>query len=141
VLQKGERVFFADNSKDCQARCAVFQRTVQGMGLEPVFYAGAGEAFRQSNLDREMRDDFYAARAIVLYFGSPKEGSDHEDHWVLQEIRHVAESSVPCLVYVSKDFPRDILVNHGYHGETEVLSSEVDFSTAVQRDLAKFLAS
>jgi len=80
VLREGERVFFADSSRDYQARCDVFQRTVQGMGLEPVFYAGAGKAVHQSNLDREIRDDFYAARAIVLYFGSPKEGSNHEDH-------------------------------------------------------------
>ncbi len=141
MLQKGERVFFADNSKDYQVRCEVFRGTVQGMGLEPAIYAGAGNAVRQSSLDRDMRDDFYAARAIVLYFGSPKEGSDHEDHWVLQEIKHVIESGVPCLVYVSKDFPRDILVKHAHNGEVEVLSTEVEFSTALQRDLAKLTAS
>ena len=138
MLQKGERVFFADNSRDDQARCDIFRRTVQGMGLQPVFYAGAGKAVRQITLDGEMRDDFYGARAIVLYFGPPKEGSDHEDHWVLHEIRHVVERGLPCLVYVSEDFPGDILAKHGYLGHAEVLSSETDFATALQRDLARF---
>jgi hypothetical protein len=141
VLQRRERVFFADNSQDYQARCDVFRRTVRSMGLQPMVYAGAVNAVRQSNLDREMRDDFYAARAIVPYFGSPKEGSDHEDHWVLRELRHVIESGVPCLVYVSKDFPRDILLNHGYNVEPEVLSTEADFGIALQRDLAKLVGS
>jgi hypothetical protein len=140
MLQKGEPVFFVDNSKDNQAHCDVFQRTVQGLGLKPVFYAGPGKHVRHSNVDREMRDDFYAARAIVLYFGSPN-GSDYEDHWVLQEMRYVAASGVPIFVYVSKDFPRDILVNHGYSREPEVLSSEADFGAALRRDLASFIAS
>jgi hypothetical protein len=107
----------------------------------PVFYGGVGNVVRQSNVDAEIRNDFYAARAIVLYFGSPKEGSDYEDHWVLEEIRHVAESGAPFLVYVSKDFPRDILANHGYRGEVEVVSSEVDFGTSLQRKLASLTTS
>jgi hypothetical protein len=111
------------------------------VGLKPVSYAGAGKAVRQSNLDREMRDDFYAARVIVLYFGSPTKGSDHEDHWALQEIRHITESGVPCLVYVSKDFPTDVLVRYGYNREAQVVSAEADFGAFLQRDLARLIAS
>jgi hypothetical protein len=141
VLQKGERVFYADNSKDYLIRCGVFGQVVRDMGLEPVLYGGVGNMVRQSSVDSEIRNDFYTARAIVLYFGSPKQGSDHEDNWVLEEIRHVAESVVPCLLYVSKDFPREILVERGYHREPEVVSSEAEFSIALQRDLAKLIAS
>jgi hypothetical protein len=141
VLQEGERVFYADNSKDYLTRCDVFARMVRATDLVPVFYGGVGNVVRQSNVDAEIRSDFYAARAIVLYFGTPKEGSDYEDHWVLQEIRHVVESDVPCLVYVSKDFPRETLAKHGYHGEVEVVSSDADFGTMLQQGLAKLTAS
>ncbi len=140
MLQKGERVFFADNSKDDQARCAVFARTTRDLGLVPVSYSGAGTAVRHSSLDREIRNDFYAARAVVLYFGTPKEGSSHGDHWVLREIRHVASAGVPCLVYVSEDFPKEILVNHGYQNEPKV-TSEADFGAALGRDLASLIIS
>jgi hypothetical protein len=102
---------------------------------------GASKGLRQSNFDREIRDDFYAARAFVLYFGSPKEGGDHEDHWVLEEIRHLIGSGVPCLAYLSKDFPEEILVKHGYNGEVRVLSTEADFGAALQRDLNVAIAS
>ena len=141
MLQEGERVFYADNSRDYLTRCDVFARVVRAAGLVPVFYGGVGNVVRQSNVDAEIRSDFYAARAIVLYFGTPKEGSDYEDHWVLQEIRHLAQSDVLCLVYVSKDFPREILATHGYHGEVEVVSSDADFGTMLQQGLAKLTAS
>ena len=77
----------------------------------------------------------------MLYFGSPKEGGDHEDHWVLEEIRHLIGSGVPCLAYLSKDFPEEILVKHGYNGEVRVLSTEADFGAALQRDLNVAIAS
>jgi hypothetical protein len=140
LLQKGERVFFADNSEGDQAHCELFARTARALGLETVFHAGAGAAVRHSSLDREIRNDFYAARAVVLYFGAPKEGSNHEDHWVLPEIRHVANTGVPCLVYVSENFPKAILANHGYQSEPNV-TTEADFSAILQRDLASLINS
>jgi hypothetical protein len=141
VLQNGERVFFADNSKGGQARADVFQKTVRGMGFVPVFYVGAGSAVRQSSLDSEMRGDFYSARAIVLYFGSPVEGSNDEDHWVLDELGHAIASGTPSLIYVSKDFPRDVLAKHGYRQDPEVLMTDADFGAALRRDLAKLAAN
>ena len=75
MLQKGERVFYADNSKDYLTRCGVFGQVVRDMGLEPVLYGGVGNMVRQSSVDSEIRNDFYTARAIVLYFGSPKQGA------------------------------------------------------------------
>jgi hypothetical protein len=141
VLHKDDRVFYADNSKDYLTRCDVFERTVQGRGLVPVFYGGVGKIVHKSNVDQRMRDDLYTARAIVLYFGSPKEGSNNDDHWALNEIGHATASGVPCLVYISKNFPREVLLEHGYDRVPEVLSTEADFGASSQRDLDKLLAS
>jgi len=141
VIRKGDRIFFADNSKDYLERCDVFASTARGLGLLPVFYGGAGAAVRQSNQDREMRGDFYGAQAIVLYFGSPKDGSDHEDHWILPEVKYAVESGLFCLVYVSKDFPKDILAKHGYNREAKVMSAEDDFGAILRDDLQKFIGS
>ena len=139
MIRKGDRIFFADNSKDHLERCDVFVRTARELGLVPVFYCGAGAAVQQSNQDREMRNDFYGAQAIVLYFGSPKDGSDYEDHWVLRELKYAVESGVSCLVYVSKDFPKDILVNYGYNHEAKVVSAEDDFAAILRDDLKNFI--
>jgi hypothetical protein len=138
VIRKDDRVFFADNSKDYLERCGAFTRTARGLGLSPVTYGGAGTAVRQSNQDREMRDDFYCAQAIVLYFGAPKDGSNHEDHWVLPEIKHCI-SGVDCLLYLSEDFPLSVLQNHGYVGQPKVLSGGEDFGAALQNDLQKLM--
>jgi hypothetical protein len=120
VLKKGDRVFFADNSKGYLERCRTFEATAGELGLVPVSHGGVGRIVRDSNVDREIRDDFYAAQAIVLYFGEPKdEGSDYENHWVLPEIVYARNSGVRCLVYVSMEFPKEVLTRHGYRGEAK----------------------
>jgi hypothetical protein len=120
VIKKGDRVFFADNSKGYLERCRTFEATASELGLVPVSYGGVGRIVRDSNVDREIRDDFYGAQAIVLYFGDPKDdGNDYENHWVLPEIECALNSGVPCLVYVSKEFPREVLTRHGYRGEAK----------------------
>ena len=138
MIRKGDRIFFADNSKNYLERCDVFARTVLGLGLVPVFYGGAGAAVRRSNQDRAMRDDFYGAKAVVLYFGAPKDSSNHEDHWVLPEIKHRI-AGVDCLLYLSEDFLLSVLQNHGYVGQPRVLSDGEDFGAALQNDLQKLM--
>jgi hypothetical protein len=120
VIKRGDRVFFADNSKGYLERCQTFATTARDLGLVPFWYGGVGRTVRDSNVDREIRDDFYGAQAIVLYFGDPKdEGSNYEDHWALPEIEYALNSGVSCLVYVSKEFPREVLTRYGYLGEAK----------------------
>jgi hypothetical protein len=140
VLQKGERVFFADNSKDYLTRLQVFNGTVQGLGLLPAPYGGMGLEVRDSNVDAKMRDDFYGARAIVLYFGSPKDGSNYEDHWVLPELRHAVAAGVDFLIFVSEDFPKAILARHGYDRDPVVILPQDDFGTVLKAALEGLLA-
>ena len=139
MIKKGDRVFFTDNSKGYLERRDVFEVAVRNGGLTPIFYGGAGAAVRRSNQDSEMRDDFYGADAVVLYFGAPEENSNHEDHWVLPEIIHLMAAGVDCLVYVSDDFPLSVLAKYGYAGQPRALSVGDDFGAALQDDLQKMM--
>lgn len=140
VIKKGDRVFFADNSKSYLERCEAFERIAQSAGLIPVYYGGAGMAVRQSNQDRDIRDDFWNAEAIVLYFGAPKDNSNHEDHWVLPEISRRVATGVDCLIYVSDDFPLNTLQKYGYMDQPRVLSAGDDFGAALRSDLQNIIA-
>jgi hypothetical protein len=140
VIRTGARIFFADNSKDYLGRCDVFARVATGLGLTPIVWGGAGLAVRHSNQDGAIRDDFYSAQAVVLYFGSPNDGSNHEDHWVLPELRHRIASGVGCILYASENFPISVFQKYGYAGEPRVLSGGDDFGSALQYDVQELIA-
>ena len=140
MIKKGDRVVFTDNSKGYLERCDAFARIVRSTGLIPVFYGGLGAAVRQSNQDKEIRDAFWEAQAIVLHFGAPKDNSNHEDHWVLPEISHRIATGVDCLIYVSDNFPLSILQKHGYAGQPKLLSAGDDFGAVLRSDLQNIIA-
>jgi hypothetical protein len=120
LIKKGDRVFFADNSNGYLERCRAFEATTGELGLVPVSYAGVGRNVRDSSVDREIRDSFYGGQAIVLYFGDLKDDEgDHADHWALPELEPALKSGLPCLVYVSNEFPREVLRRYGYRGEAK----------------------
>ena len=139
MIRKGDRVFFADNSKGYLERCKAFTSAVRDAGLVPLSYGGAGTAVRQSTLDREIRDDFYGAQAIVLYFGTPENNSNYEDHWALSELKHRIGTNVDFLVYVSEDFPVGILQQFGYVGQHRVLSNSDQFGAVLRSDLERII--
>jgi len=139
MIKKGEPVLFADNSKGYLERCDAFERAAKDVGLIPIHYGGVGARVRESNLDKEIRDDFWRARAVVLYFGAPGEGSNYEDHWVLPEIRHCIATAIDCLIYVSDDFPHAILRKYGYALQPKVLSSRDDFGAVLRSDLEEII--
>jgi hypothetical protein len=140
MIKKGDRVFFADNSKGYLERCEAFAGIARGAGLTPVYYGGVGAAVRQSNQDKDIRDDFWKAHAIVLYLGAPNDNSDYDDHWVLPEISHRVATGVDCLIYVSDNFPLSTLQKYGYAGPPKVLSVSDDFGAALRSDLEKIIA-
>lgn len=139
MINKGNRVFFTDNSKGYLERCNTFAKIVRSIGLDPVFYGGAGAAVRRSNQDKEIRDDFYGVQAIVLYFGAPEDDSNYDDHWVLPELRYCDAIGVDCLLYISEEFPLNVLQKYGYVGQPRMLSVGADFGAALQNDLQKII--
>jgi hypothetical protein len=59
-------IIYCDNGPDSARYCEVFADVVRSLGLQPVFYSGVGMNIRNSNLDRELRDDFYQATLAVV---------------------------------------------------------------------------
>src|SRR4051794_18575217 len=92
IPNRGRRVFFALNSQSSSEWTARFLEIAAEFELEPFFYEGVGRRFLpdpgQSNtVDREIVEDLYAAHIVIFYFGAPRAGSDHQDHWVLHHLQ------------------------------------------------------
>jgi hypothetical protein len=134
-----KEVFFAINSRDDNPWIDSFIRVVRGRGLKPIWYSGAGRdvvppAGMSDTLDTELREDFYPAKTIVLYFGEPKKGSDDEDHWVLSNLAHVGTGHT-LLVYVSKDYPVEVLRRYGFKGVPIVVAGPAEFEKSLREQI------
>lgn len=134
-----KEVFFAINSRDDSPWIESFLRVVRERGLRPIHYSGAGrdivpQAGQSNTLDDELRDDFYPAKTIVLYFGEPKKGSDDEDHWVLSNLAHVG-SEHALLVYVSRDYPVGVLRRYGFKGTPIVVPNPAEFEKSLREQI------
>lgn len=130
-----KEVFFAINSHDNNPWIESFVRVVRERGLRPIYYSGAGREIVRSNLDAELREDFFNAKTIVLYFGEPKDGSDGEDHWVLANLAHVGAGH-SLLVYVSKDYPVEILKRYQFKGTPILVANPADFEKSLREQIA-----
>lgn len=141
VLNKGDSVFYADVSKDRRENVKTVSRAVVDLGLVPIAYSGAQLSVRESNIDAEIRADFYGASSLVLYFGPPDPDKNYEDNWVLPELVTVVSLGDRLLVYVSEDFPQAVLNHSGYTLDPRVVGRGDDLAGIVQDDLATLLSA
>ena len=109
------------------------------MGLRPIFYSGAGRgiippAGLSNTVDNELTEDFYPAKTKVLYLGEPKKGSDYEDYWALRSFAHVSREDT-LLVYVSKDYPVEVLQRYGFKGGPIVVANPAEFEKSLRDEI------
>jgi hypothetical protein len=139
--KEGEKeVFFAINSDDDGPWTEAFWKVVQEQGLRPIFYGGAGRdiippAGRSNTLNDEMMSDFHPAKTKVAYFGDLNEESDHEDHWILNKLSRIPSGHI-LLVYVSKDYPVEVLRRHGFKANPIVVADPKEFAESLRKEIA-----
>ncbi len=132
-------VFFGINSRDDGPWIQSFLRVVRERGLRPIFYSGIGRDIvpqpgQSSNVNDELSDEFYPAKTKVLYFGEPEKGSDDEDYWALGSLAHVSVEHT-LLVYVSKDYPVEILRRYGFKGTPIVVTNPAEFEKSLREQI------
>ncbi len=103
MLSSGDTVFFCTNSAVTNSFHAAAFNVIQSLALVPVTYAGAGLEISKSNLDREIREDFYKARLIVLFLESGQ-SRPIADNWALAELQH--RPNISLIVYATAGTPK-----------------------------------
>lgn len=138
MAEHRRQAFFATNSQwfnDVEFPAVIFAEVAQSSGFYPVHYTGLPLNVRNSNIDREVRDDFYGSQVVVLYLGQPKPGSDHRDNWALCEMKIARDRNKVCLVYTSTDFPSDVLDEYGIRDIAVPISGSDEFRTKLAASL------
>lgn len=145
MLHKGDSVFYCDNNAGSGFNGVAF-RTVKNLGLTPLVYAGVGLEVRKSSLDKEIRDDFYRSKVVVVLVGSHKGWKNSGDCWALPELAVAESKGIDVLIYaVSDTAGNDALALLSPTHESKPLSfTEVantdEFETALQDHLQDLIA-
>ena len=121
-------IFYCDNGGELSAAFqAAFWRVVEGASLRGSAYSGLGARTGQSSLDREIRDDFYAADFRVVLFSNAA-----ADSWVLPELDGDWIRKADCLILLTTA-SGDLRL--GDHTRTTMVSGPPEFEEAVKKRL------
>lgn len=92
-------VFYSDNATTNSAELGAAVRAIKSRTLTPALYVNVRRAARSSNTDHQIRNGFYGALVICLYFR--ENGSAWFpvlDHWAIDELGHIR---CPGLIYLA----------------------------------------
>ncbi len=137
MLGAGDRIFYADNGSQDSQYCQAAIKVIQDLGLIYFFYQGAGLDARRSSLDREIRDDFYNAKVVVVVLGRGKGWRSMEDIWALPELKHAAEMGIKCLVYTTENITEEELKSLELPVPPVFIKDVNDFRTTLRKDLER----
>lgn len=105
MLKKGDNIFFISTNKSLPIH-NIFN-LVQTIGLVSLNWENAGLEMRNSNFDREMRDNFYKSKVAIIALGTSKEREDLGDNWAVPELEAAKEFGVKCFVYITPEISKD----------------------------------
>lgn len=138
MIQKGENVFYTDNSAGSKEYFHVAYRIISSLDLVPFCYSGIDLKTRGSSLDKEIRDDFYASKVVTILSGAGPQWRDVFDNWVIPELSIAEAHGMKILSYamtpVSEEEPLRVTSD-----SPALVENIEDFETILRRDLQDLL--
>lgn len=141
MLQQGDKVFFSDNGESITDYSSMASRTIQTLGLTPLVYGGTGLNVRTSTLDKEIRDDFYQSKVVVLVLGKGEKWKSIGDNWAIPELDHAISSGIKCFVYITSQITEEEIRSISLPINPVIVRHEKHFGTILKQSLEQLLAS
>ena len=138
MLVKGDRVFFCTNSAASLDYWTAAFQIIQSLGLIPLTYAGLRTAARDSNINREARDDLYKSKVWILFLAADKAVAI-TDHWALPEVNHKGDKVL--LVYAVDTISRKELAQLALPVNVVSVKDAPQFSADLKQQLENLLGS
>jgi hypothetical protein len=107
MLRKGDAVFLSHVGGTSQCFFACARECIKSLGLIAYAYENCEPQLVQSTLDREIREDFYNSKAVVVVLEPTVSGGTNRipDFWARRELSHALDRGIPVLVYVVSETP------------------------------------
>lgn len=139
MIRQGDKVFFSVNSAGPSSYTGPAFQTIQALGLVPLVYAGAGLDINKSNLDREMRDDFYQSKVVLLLLGTGQGWRSIGDNWAILEMNHALSMGIECLFYIMDEVTQEQVRNLNLPIDAVVIRDENHFTATLKQDLQQLM--
>ena len=139
MLQQRDNVFFSDNGQGMTDYIAIAFRTIETLGLTPFVYGGTGLDVKKSNLDREIRDDFYKSKVAVLLLGTGQGWSSIEDNLAIPELPHAISFRIVCFVYVTAETSKEEIKKLNLPVEVIKVRDKEHFEASLRKNLEQLM--
>lgn len=103
-MPKEFKLFFSTNCTSGYENSA--HEACHDMNVVPLVYSRINLSVQGSSLDKEIRDDLYAADVAVLLIVARSSTGEHvevQDNWALKERDSIVKSKIHLLVYASQE--------------------------------------
>ena len=139
MLRQGDNVFYSDNGKGMTDYCGAAFRVIRDLGLTPLAHGGAGLDARKSNFDKEIRDDFYQSKVVILFLGKGEGWKTIEDNWALPELKQTISFEIKCFVYVLARITKEEIKSLNLPIDPAVVENKDYFETILKQNLLTLL--
>lgn len=138
MLAADDSVFFCTNGANVNNSFVTAFQTIKSLNLVPLAYAGVGLVVRESNLDQEIRHDFYRADIAVIFLEADQPLS-MEDNWALPELKVKYESGKPLLVYATAGISREDVNKHELPVDVIYVEDMAEFARDLRHRLSQLM--
>jgi len=139
MLKQGDNVFYCGTGEGEVDYFAAALRTIQACGLTPLAYSNTGLEIKKSTLDREMRDDLYQSKVLVVLLVKEKDGESIKDNWALPELTHIIASGIRCFFYITSEITQEETKELNLPIEAIIVENEKNFETILKQSLQELL--
>jgi len=142
MITAGDSIFYTDNQKITAGSFhPVAVNVIRSLSLIPIFYMGAGLNVEGSSLGREIRDDFYRSKAVVIVLGKGEDWRSVKDVWAIPELPLALSSRIECLIYRTREVSKAEIDALCLPVNAEEIENEDHFKMSLEQDLKHLMLS
>lgn len=144
MLREGDNVFFCHSSAGMWDYNEAAWRTIKSLGLTPFFHGGLTLDVKDSNLDREVRDDFHKSNVVVVLLLGKKqrrEGSSVGDNWAIPELKWVISNGIAGFVYTTDEVTQEEINSLDLPVDVVIVKDLNHFETTLRQDLEQLMTT
>lgn len=139
MLKKGDKIFYSDNGVGITDYSGVASHVIRDLGLIPMVYLGMDLGTKNSNLSKEIRDDVYQSKVVVLVLGKGEGWRSLADNWIMPELRHIISFGIRCFVYTLPTLTNEEINSLNLPADPIIAKNKDHFGTILKENLSSLL--
>jgi hypothetical protein len=131
-------VFYVDNAPHTASYHKSACDVIRAMNFVPLIYRGITLTTRTSSVDREIREDFYKSKIVILLLGVGNGWLDMRDNWVFPELAYAASAGMRILAYLTEEVGQTEVDSLGLPVSYGIVGDEASFAKLLAEDLRRY---